>query len=269
MIEIFERLTELLRQGKTVAMASILSTSGSTPRAPGTRMLVTADGETFLSIGGGGLEAAVIDDAKKAIAAGKNVIKEYGLSKDGPGSVGMICGGVTTVVIDVVSPPRKLMVFGAGHVGRAVVDGARGLGFSVAVIDDRPEYLEPDRFPDGVVLRLTNPDYDRDIPETDENTYIVIATRSHDTDLKALRYALRGESAYVGMLGSRKKVRELFRRLNADGVSSETLGRVRAPIGLDIGSKTPSEVAISILAEIIRVKNGLGAGVEPLEEHRP
>lgn len=97
----------------------------------------------------------------------------------------------------------------------------------------------------------------------------MIATRSHDTDLKALRYALRGESAYVGMLGSRRKVRELFRRLNADGVSSETLGRVRAPIGLDIGSKSPSEVAISILAEIIRVKNGLGAGVEPVKEHRP
>ena len=255
MIEVFERVTERLRQGRTIALASIVDASGSTPQGCGARMIVTRDGEIDFTIGGGGLEAAVIDDAKRAIESGRSIVKEYDFSGSGPGSVGMICGGRATVVIEVITPPEKLLIFGAGHVGLALAETAGGLGFALAVVDDRPEYLVQARFPDGVRLQLTTAGYDENIPEIDENTYAVIATRSHEIDLKALRYMLGRSVAYVGMMGSRKKAAEILGKLRAEGVAPETLRDVHAPVGVEIGSKTPKEIAISILAEIVRFRN--------------
>jgi xanthine dehydrogenase accessory factor len=258
MIEFFQRLTELLSEGRTVAMVSVVSTSGSTPQRSGARMIVTREGEAHFTVGGGGLEAAVLADAMSAISTGQSIVKEYGLSESGQEGVGMICGGRATIAIEVISPPQKLLVIGAGHVGRAIVEAARDLGFAMTVVDDRPEYLLAERFPDGVATRLTTSDYASDMPEIDESTYVVIVTRSHETDLKALRHVIDSKSAYVGMMGSGKKVKATFESLKAGGVSPEALKGVRAPIGLDIGSKTPREVAISVLAEIIRVRNAVG-----------
>jgi xanthine dehydrogenase accessory factor len=262
MIEFFKRLTELLSEGRTVAVASVLSTSGSTPQRSGARMIVTREGEAHFTVGGGGLEASVLADAVEAIREGRSVVKEYGLSSSGPGGAGMICGGRTTIVIEVISPPQKLLVIGAGHVGRAILETARDLGFAMTVVDDRPEYLLAARFPDGVATRLTTSDYGSDIPDIDESTYVVIVTRSHETDRNALRHVLDHKSAYVGMMGSGKKVRATFKSLMADGVPEKALEVVRAPIGLDIGSKTPKEVAISVLAEILRVRNTVGDASE-------
>jgi xanthine dehydrogenase accessory factor len=258
MIEFFQRLTELLSQGRTLALVSVLSTSGSSPQRSGARMIVTREGEAHFTIGGGGLEAAALADAMEAINTGVSVVREYGLSGSGPESVGMVCGGRATIVIEVISAPQKLLVIGAGHVGRAIVEAARDLGFAMTVVDDRPEYLLAERFSGGVATRLTTSDYSTDIPVIDESTYVVIVTRSHETDLKALRYVLDHRSAYVGMMGSGKKVRATFESLVADGVSPKALEEVHAPIGLDIGSKTPKEVAISVLAEILRVRNTVG-----------
>lgn len=258
MIEFFERLTELLSEGRTVAVASIVSTSGSTPQRSGAKMIVTREGDAHFTIGGGGLEAAVLADAMEAIKTGKGLVKEYGLSGSGAGSVGMVCGGRATIVIEVISPPQKLLVFGAGHVGLAIIETARDLGFAMMVVDDRPEYLAAGRFPDGVATQLATSDYSAGVPDIDESTYVVIVTRSHETDLKALKYVLNHSPAYVGMMGSGKKVRATFESLVGDGVSPSALEKVHAPIGLDIGSKTPKEVAISVLAEILKVRNSVG-----------
>jgi xanthine dehydrogenase accessory factor len=255
MTEVFEELVGLLRQGRPVALASIISTSGSTPRGPGARMIVTADGEIRWTIGGGGFEAAVAKDAKDAISSGKSLVKEYDLCGEGEGGTGMICGGRAIVVIDVVSPRQRLVIFGAGHVGRALAETACGLELAISVVDDRPECLSPESFPAGVTLFLTSADYDKDVPILDRNTFAAIVTRSHESDLKALRCVLQRETAYVGMIGSKRKVSEVFKRLKADGIPTQALERVHAPIGLDIGSKTPKEVAISVLAEIVKLRN--------------
>lgn len=255
MIEVFEQLVELVRSGQTVALASIISASGSTPRETGARMLVSASGETRFTIGGGGFEAAVIEDAKNAIVLGRGLVKEYDFSGGGNSGAGMICGGKATVAIDVIAPPHRLVIFGAGHVGRTLAECALGLGFAISVVDDRPEYLAPERFPGGVALHLTSHQYDVEVPELDQKTFVAIVTRSHESDLRALGYVLGYDVAYVGMIGSRKKVREVFTRLKAAGHSDDALRRVHAPIGIDIGSKTPKEVAISVLAEIIRELN--------------
>jgi xanthine dehydrogenase accessory factor len=258
MIRFFERLTELLREGKTVAVASIVSTSGSTPQRPGAKMIVTPDGESHFTIGGGGLEAAVLADALQAIKSGASVVKEYGLSGSGQDATGMICGGRATIVIDVISPPEKLLIFGAGHVGQAIAETACGLGFAITIVDDRPEYLAADRFPGGVGTGLTTAEYTAGVPEINESTYVVIVTRSHETDLKALKHALVHKAAYLGMMGSGKKVRAVYESLMAEGVPADVLESVHAPIGLDIGSKSPKEVAISVVAEILKVRNKVG-----------
>ncbi len=258
MTELFERLVDLLRRGETVAMACVLSTSGSTPAFSGARMLVTSEGEVYSTIGGGPFESAVMEDARKAIESGGNFVKEYDLSGKGPDSVGMACGGRAKVAIEVLNPVQRLLVFGAGHVGRAVAETAGGLGFAVSVIDDRSEYLSPEDFPAGTALKLTTPQYDRDIPGVDANTFVVIATRSHESDLNALRGVIDRGAAYVGMIGSRAKVKKIFSALGAEGVRTEALEKVHAPIGLKIGSKTPKEIAISILAEVVRVRNADG-----------
>jgi xanthine dehydrogenase accessory factor len=252
--EIFEELVELLRAGRSVALASVISASGSTPQGAGARMLVTAGGRAHSTIGGGRFEAAVIEDAKKAVLSGTSVIKEYDLSGTGEG-VGVLCGGRATVVIDVIAPPQRLAIFGAGHVGRALAETALGLGFAISVIDDRAEYLSADRFPDGVALHLISEDYDKDIPQLDENTFIAVVTRSHECDLSVLRGVVGADTAYLGMISSKRKANEIFARLRSEGVSEDALRKVHAPIGIDIGSKTPKEIAISILAEIVKVRN--------------
>lgn len=255
MIEVFEKVTELLRGGGTIALASIVSASGSTPQRSGARMIVDAAGKTYFTVGGGGFEAAVARDAVEAIARRTSLVKEYDLSGAAGNDLEMACGGKSTVVIEVLRPPQRLVIFGAGHVGRALALTAGDLGFAVSVVDDRKEHLSPELYPEGVGLVRAPSEYDGELPELDESCYVVILTRSHLTDYRVLRHAVERETAYLGMIGSRKKVRGALEKLKSEGVPSAALDRVRAPIGLDIGSKTPKEIAISILAEIIRTRN--------------
>jgi xanthine dehydrogenase accessory factor len=255
MIEVFEKVTELLRGGATIALASIISAAGSTPQRSGARMIVDASGKTFFTVGGGGFEAAVVKDALRAIAGRASVIKEYNLSGAAGDELEMACGGRATVVIEVLSPPQRLVIFGAGHVGRALALTAGDLGFAVSLVDDREEHLSPELYPEGVELVRAPSEYDGELPELDGSCYVVILTRSHLTDYRVLNYAVGRSTAYLGMIGSERKVAGALKRLKAEGVAAAALDRVRAPIGLDIGSKTPKEIAISILAEVIRARN--------------
>lgn len=255
MLEVFERAAELLRDGDTIAVVSIVATSGSTPQKSGARMIVDARGASYYTIGGGGLEAAVIEDAVRAIENGKSLIKEYDLTGGSGSTPAMACGGRATVVIDVVYPPLRLVIFGAGHVGRALAECARGLGFSISIVDDREDYLKPEPFGESVDLIQGPSEYEGELPALDQNCYVVICTRSHVFDLRVLRHAVGSDVAYLGMIGSRLKVKGAFEKLLSEGVSRREMERVHAPIGLDIGSKTPKEIAISILAEIIKTRN--------------
>jgi len=255
MVEVFEKIAELLREGKTVAIASVISSEGSTPRDSGARMIVTRDGGTYFSVGGGRLEAAVVADAREAIQKHESVVKEYDLSGANGAELGMVCGGRTTVAIEVVSPPDRLVVFGAGHVGLALARLAREVGFSVTVVDDRKEYLDPARFPEEVRLVAAAPGFSGALPEIGSAEYVVVATRSHEMDLEVLE-ALSGRAVgYVGLVGSRRKAETAMVRLRKAGVPRRFMDCVRCPVGIAIGSKEPAEIAVSIIAEIIKVRN--------------
>jgi len=155
-----------------------------------------------------------------------------------------------------VFPLPRLVIAGAGHIGQAVARLGSLLDFEVTVIDDRPEYANPGRFPDAD--RIVVQDIGRAVAEfpVDRDTYLVIVTRGHSRDADALRACVRSSAAYIGMIGSRRKVRLTREEFLKNGwASPEEMERVRSPIGLEIGSKTVEEIAVSIAAELVLVRS--------------
>jgi xanthine dehydrogenase accessory factor len=168
----------------------------------------------------------------------------------------MICGGQMDVFLEPIRGLETLYLFGAGHIAQSTAAIAKMLEFRIVVIDPRPEYNNRDRFANADTLIVE--DYDSAFPKlsVDEGSYIVIYTTGHRLDEECLRFALSTEAKYIGMIGSKKKVIDIEERLLRKGVSRQQLDRVYAPIGLEIGAETPEEIALSILAEIVKVKRG-------------
>ena len=256
-----DRLSEHLLAGRAVCVATVVWARGSTPRKPGARMIVQADGTIDFTIGGGPFEALVIEDAKEALRTGRNDLKSYRFMPVGENATGMTCGGEAEVFLEVHRRPPRVVIFGGGHVGLPLARLAKGIGYRVAVIDDRAEFAATDRFPEADEVIHADGGFVRmDIPlETDD--WVVIVTRCHQTDEACLRRVLDDdrEVAYVGVVASRRKAKVLFAKLLQDGYARERLEVVRAPIGLDIGAETPEEIAVAILAELLAVRSARGA----------
>lgn len=255
----YEEVARLLRGGRVLAVATLSSSRGSTPRSPGAKMIVAESGESFFSIGGGAFEALVIDDAKEAIRTGRGFEKEYRFTEQGDEATGMVCGGSAWVLFEVVRPPVPLFIFGGGHVGRELARLTARLGFEVTVVDDRPESLEPERFPGDVRTLRAGRDYSSGLPEIPAGAYVAVLTRCHRTDLAAVRHAVGRGAAYVGLIGSRRKVTTVLKRAGEQGTAPEALREVRGPIGLPIGAESPEEIAVSIAAEMIAVRHAMPA----------
>ena len=250
-MDVWNELVKLENEGIPAALVTVIRTQGSTPREAGAKMIVTIDGKISGTIGGSAVEALVIEKAKEAISKGKVLRVQYDLDDVEKTSTGMVCGGKMEFFIEPLKRFPRLYIFGGGHVGLALAKMAAVLGYPHTVIDDRPEYTTLQRFPQALE-RHTGPF--RDITgriEYIQPAYLIIVTRCHDTDLEVMRGVLGKPCEYLGMICSRKKRAEVFKILEQEGFSKEELGRVHAPIGLDIGSKTPAEIAISILAEVI------------------
>ncbi len=254
--EVFAALAEALQRGEEVALVTITSSTGSTPQRVGAKMLVFADGRTVGTIGGGCYENDAFWKAREAIKARRPVNVRYELTDDFAEESGLICGGQMEVFIEPVEPAPDVYVFGAGHVGYFLARMAHDAGFRVHVVDDREKFANAERFPDGVHVAVDDiPTWltSNALPPT---AYAVVVTRGHRHDLDALRALAPRGLRYVGLIGSRAKVRRVFDALVAEGMDREALRQVHAPIGLDIGAITPQEIAVSILAELIAVKHG-------------
>lgn len=255
-LEFFEEVARRLRAGRRLALATVVARQGSAPRDAGARMIVEADGAAAFSVGGGAFEALVIADAREAIRAGRGFEKEYRFTEEGEQATGMVCGGTVRVRVEVVLPPETLLIFGAGHVGAALARVVAPLGFRVTVIDDRERLLEEAALPTGTERMLAGPDFASGLPEIPAGAYVAIVTRCHRTDLAAVRHAAGRAAAYVGLIGSRRKVATVVARAAEAGTPEEALQSLRAPIGLPIGAETPEEIAVSIAAEIVAVRRG-------------
>jgi xanthine dehydrogenase accessory factor len=254
--EVFTALSEALDVGEEVALVTIVASTGSTPQRVGAKMLVYADGRTVGTIGGGCYENDAFWKAREAIKSRRPLNIRYELTDDIAEESGLICGGQMEVFIEPVEPSPDLYIFGAGHVGQFLGRMAGETGFRVHVIDDREKFANAERFGPGTEVIVD------DIPvwlgahQLPPTAYAVVVTRGHKHDLDALRALVSSPLRYVGLIGSKAKVKRIYDALQDEGIPGDVLRRVHAPIGLDIGAITPQEIAISILAELIGVKHG-------------
>ena len=251
MQNIFSKAEELKRESKPAALCIVVDAQGSTPRKQGAKMIVYPDGSVYGSIGGGSIEREVVEKAKEQIMAGKPLKCVFRLEDD----LGMHCGGSMEVYIEPVNPVQKLYIFGAGHVGRALARLAKTFDFSVNLVDPRENIFNDPAFSD---CNCINDDYFRAIEEAhfDEHTYLVIVTPKHLYDEDILAKVARKPHAYLGMIGSRSKVALLRTRfLNENILTAVEMDEIDMPIGIQFEVQTPQEIAISILAKLIDVRN--------------
>lgn len=251
--KILSSIYENLRFGKKSAMVILIHDEGSTPRGSGTIMAVCEDGKMEGTIGGGNIEKVAIEKAKECILENKNSEYEFDLSDEG--GLHMQCGGKAKIYIKIFSPKKKLIIIGAGHISVELYKFAKILGFNITIIDDRIEFANRDRFPEVDEIIVGNIGESVKKIDTDENTFIVIVTRGHLCDEEALRECISRKYGYIGMIGSKNKTECVMKRLIDQGVSKEELGYIYAPIGLDIAKEEPSEIALSIISEIMLIKN--------------
>lgn len=261
--DFIEIMADQVQRGETFALITVVAVSGSVPQRVGAKMLVSSTGKRLWgTIGGGSIENIALKEAYTQIKSKTPLMKEYELLEEGEDATGMLCGGKMSLFYDILGVSAKVYIFGAGHICQQLSPLLTSLGFWPIVIDDRIEYLNESFKHPQVVEILTG-----DIPEIidtinfGKGCYIIILTYSHDLDEKILKYLLTTRKhemtswKYLGMIGSKRKVEEIFTRLESQGISSDLLKIVHSPIGIPIGSQTPTEIAISIAAEIIKVRN--------------
>jgi len=261
-MSIFNKAAELEERNCAFALATITASEGSAPRNSG-RMIILPDGTIFGTVGGGSAENLVIQEGLKCLKEGVSRSVSYNLdSGTSPRSINMVCGGNMQFFIEVFMPRPALFLTGGGHVNLALAELAEKLNFPYVVADTRKDVITQIRFPQALE-RICQTD-EKDLITEGVNrgfitgeTSLIIATHNHDKT--ALEAALKTESSYIGMLGSKRKVHLFLKELKEAGYSEEDLNRVYSPVGLDLGAETPHEIAMSILSEIMMIRSG-GSG---------
>lgn len=251
MNEILARIKETLNDPRPSALCIVTHASGSVPGKTGAKMIVFSDGAIEGTVGGGGLEKQVIADALEIIKHQTPRLIEYNLHRD----LGMTCGGMVSVYIEPLIKPARLYIFGAGHIGKTLARYAPDMNFKTFLIDWRAELFED---PENIRYQQIGKPYLEAIREIDfdADSYIVIVTPNHEKDEEVLAAVGKMELAYVGLIGSKRKIETLTRLFLKENIlTQEELDRVDMPIGIRFNAITPAEIAISILAKIIDVKN--------------
>jgi xanthine dehydrogenase accessory factor len=320
--DVFDAAFSWQASGKPVALATVVSTWGSSPRPPGSHLGVNGDGDMMGSVSGGCIEGAVVKEALDVMQGAPAKLLDFGVSDEQAWDVGLACGGSVKVLvrdfepsaelyrqaraalasgettalvtrlsdgetltldsgdlpdavadaakaalrddrsraysgedgdwfIEVVAPPRRLIVVGAVHIAQALVPMASLAGFQVTVVDPRRAFASDARFP-GVDVRTDWPDEAMDELKPDLRTAIVTLTHDPKLDDPALEKALQSQAFYIGALGSARTQAKRVERLTAAGFDAPTIGRIHGPIGLNIRAQSPAEIAVSILGEIIQ-----------------
>ncbi|MBS5037796.1 MAG: XdhC family protein [Fusobacterium sp.] len=253
--KILKAVSSAVEKGIETAVVTVLEVKGSSPGKEGSMMAVFSDGSILGTVGGGALEYEFIQEALKAIKENKSCEKSFELTEKG--SLHMKCGGFVRAYIKVFAKREKLLIMGGGHLGAELYTLGKFLNKYVVIFDDREEFANRKRFPeaDEIIfgtMKETVKNY-----SIDENSYIIIVTRGHENDKECLKAILdkKVSPKYIGMVGSRGKVLSTYKELLDEGYSKKELKKIYSPIGLDISSSEPKEIALGIMAEITAVKN--------------
>ena len=253
--KILKAVSSAVEKGIETAVVTVLEVKGSSPGKEGSMMAVFSDGSILGTVGGGALEYEFIQEALKAIKENKSCEKSFELTEKG--SLHMKCGGFVRAYIKAFAKREKLLIMGGGHLGAELYTLGKFLNKYVVIFDDREEFANRERFSeaDEIIfgtMKETVKNY-----SVDENSYIIIVTRGHENDKECLKAILdkKVSPKYIGMVGSRGKVLSTYKELLDEGYSEEELKKIYSPIGLDISSFEPKEIALGIMAEITAVKN--------------
>jgi xanthine dehydrogenase accessory factor len=251
-MSLFQALVDLEKNNATGALCTIIRSKGSTPRHVTSKMLVYPDGHIIGTVGGGEVENRVIREAIKSIDDKTPRLLAYNMANPERGDPG-VCGGQVEIYVEPILPKPILVIVGVGHVGKAVAHLAKWLGFIVAVSDDRPDFCNPKAVPEADEF------YPLPLEELHKKlninpwTYIVLTTRGIDIDIRGLPSLVNSNAAYIGVIGSKRRWATTTKKLIEAGVPSKMIERVHSPIGLEILAETPEEIAVSIMAEIIKL----------------
>lgn len=246
----FSRIAEVVASGRAAALVSVVESAGSAPRSAGARMLVFEDGSIEGTVGGGALERRARELATAALGSGESHLVRLDLGAD----LAMACGGRVALFVEPLAVPPLLLLFGAGHIGLAVARLAATVGFRTIVIDDRADFASRERFA-GAQQIVTSfaPAALAALPAGDD-CYAVVATYSHEHDYQIATSLLPRRYRFIGMVASRRKAIEFRQRWVAAGLPQPAIDKLQAPLGVAIAAETPEEIALSIVAELVRVR---------------
>jgi xanthine dehydrogenase accessory factor len=253
-MDVFDEITRLRKLGQKCALATIVQVRGSIPSFESAKLLVREDGSLFGTIGGGCVEGEVWSVAREVIETEKPRHLHFSLGQNAAYDNGLICGGQLDVFVEPVIPQPTVIVFGAGHISKSLAQVAGLAGFETVIVDDREQFANRERFPNAGDVHAG--EYEEIFPRLSVNsaTYLIIVTRGHRDDMRVLKWATTTEARYIAMIGSKRKVISVVNELEKEGVSKESLMRIFAPMGLEIGAITPEEIAVSVVAEMIAVR---------------
>ncbi len=267
---LYNKIVEELSRNKSVAVVTIVSKEGSGPRDLGAQLIVTEDGLKYGTIGGGSLENILYSEALKALKEGKPRLLKLALRRDNIPKdaipTNQLCGGVVEAFINVIEPSPRLILAGGGNVGKPIADIASILGFRVIVIDDKQELANPQRYPYAEKVMVGNLEEEVGKLQYVKSDVFVIAYGEVETDYRVLRKLIELKfPGHIWALCSRNRCAWMLKRLQEENFNlSDYKDRLHMPAGLDIGSDTPEEIAVSILAEVICVRKSCSTPVKSM-----
>lgn len=249
-VDVYEAIVRAREERTPAALATIVDTKGSTPGKLAQKMIVLGDGRIIGTVGGGCVEADVIRTALDVLDTGLTRKMSFVLAGEEAERTGLACGGKMEIMIEALNEPH-LYVVGCGHVGAKVAQLAKSVGFKLTVMDDRPDFANAERFPDADAVVCE--DFSRlgETLDVGPAGFIVVVTRGHQYDYDGLKWALTTPARFIGVVGSKSKRVQFFKKLREEGISDEVLERAQIPVGLPIGAENPEEIAVSIVGALI------------------
>jgi xanthine dehydrogenase accessory factor len=253
-MDVYEELVRLRNLGQKCALATIVQVRGSIPSYESAKLLVREDGSITGTIGGGCVEAEVWNAAREVIETEQPRRLTFNLGQDAAYDNGLICGGQLDVFVEPVLPVPHAFIFGAGHISKSLSKVASLAGFATVIIDNRESFANRERFPEASQVHAA--EYEDLFPSLNinETSYLIIVTRGHRDDMRVPKLAIATPARYIAMIGSKRKVLNVVRELEKEGIARSAFDRVHAPMGLDIGAISPEEIAVSVAAEMIAVR---------------
>jgi xanthine dehydrogenase accessory factor len=245
----------LLEHHRPFVRAVVVRSTGSVPGKVGSTMIVRDDGTTVGTVGGAALEEEVKRLGVRALERCEGDLAHFDLASWRRGGLPSLCGGTVDIALEFVPARPNLLLWGGGHVSEAVARLLPAMEYDYSVVDDRPDYVGRDRFPGADRLEVVLPGKVFRTFDPTEFTHLYVFGYDASKDLEVLAEAIERFPNSIGLIASAAKREHLYARLRERGVARDALARIRSPVGLDIGAETPPEIAVSVIAEIVRERH--------------